>query len=76
MTDTAQETSHRVVDAPDRPTPGPHPRGHGPMGQQGPSEKAINFGPSLRRLLGNLRPEMPRIVVVTVLTAAAATDRS
>jgi len=71
MTDTAQETSHRVVDAPERPKNGPQQRGHGPMGQQGPSEKAINFGPSLRRLLGNLRPEMPRIVVVTVLTAAA-----
>jgi ABC-type thiamine transport system ATPase subunit len=36
MTDTAQETSHRVVDAPERPKNGPQQRGHGPMGQQGP----------------------------------------
>jgi ATP-binding cassette subfamily B multidrug efflux pump len=28
MTDTAQETSHRVVDAPERPKNGPQQRGH------------------------------------------------
>ena len=45
----------RVTDAPERPKHGPQVRGHGP-GAQGPVEKAINFGPSLRRLLGRLRP--------------------
>ncbi|WZX00346.1 ABC transporter ATP-binding protein [Propioniciclava soli] len=36
---------------------------------QGPVEKAINFGPSLRRLLGQLRPERGKIGIVVVLTA-------
>ena len=87
-----------VTAAPERPAaPAANPRpkfgpprhgigpGHGPMGGSG--EKAINFGPSLRRLLGHLRPELPRIwfvlamvVVSTIGTAVgpvilgAATD--
>ncbi len=60
----------RVTDAPERPKHGPQFRGHGP-GAQGPVEKAINFGPSLRRLLGRLRPERGKIVVVFVLTIVA-----
>ncbi|MGY4720500.1 ABC transporter ATP-binding protein [Naumannella huperziae] len=34
-------------------------RGHGrgPLATQAPAEKALNFGPSVRRLLGHLRPE-------------------
>mgnify|MGYP000340764856 CR=1 FL=1 len=71
MSDTTAQTTHRVVDAPERPKDGPRQRGHGPMGNQGPAEKAINFGPSLRRLLGNLRPERTRIIIVAILTAAA-----
>ncbi|MEA4943430.1 MAG: ABC transporter ATP-binding protein [Propionicimonas sp.] len=49
-----------------RPKYGPQRRGgggHGPMGG-GTGEKAVNFGPSLRRLLGNLGPELPKIWLV------------
>ncbi len=56
-----------------RPRFGPPGRGagsgHGPMGGSG--EKAINFVPSLRRLLGHLRPELPRIWFVLVMTLVA-----
>ena len=45
-----------MTDAPERPKHGPQVRGHGPMGGMRDQEKAINFGPSLRRLLGTLRP--------------------
>ena len=69
-TDAAASEPHRVIDAPERPKHGPQVRGHGPMAQ-GPVEKAINFGPSLRRLLGRLRPERVRIVTVIVLTAVS-----
>ncbi|MDO8107524.1 ABC transporter ATP-binding protein [Isoptericola sp. b441] len=48
------------------------PLGHGPMGGLGqPAAKAMNFGPSLRRLLGELRPERLVIVAVLVLTATS-----
>ncbi|QIG41048.1 ABC transporter ATP-binding protein [Microbacterium sp. 4R-513] len=43
----------------------PMPRG--PMGQAGPGEKAQNFGPSAKRLLGTLRTDMPQLIVVLVL---------
>ncbi len=41
--------------------------GHGPMGGVGSGEKAISFGPSLRRLLGNLGPELPKIWLVIAM---------
>ncbi|WP_308468264.1 ABC transporter ATP-binding protein [Rathayibacter soli] len=41
----------------------------GPFGGMGmPAEKSMNFGPSAKRLLGRLRPEVWPIVLVTVLT--------
>jgi ATP-binding cassette subfamily B multidrug efflux pump len=43
------------------------PMGRGPMGRgpgQAPAEKARSFGPSARRLLGTLRSERGRLVVV------------
>ncbi|MGB3955922.1 MAG: ABC transporter ATP-binding protein [Brooklawnia sp.] len=40
--------------------------GHGPMAQN-VNEKAINFGPSLRRLLGLLRPERMLFAVVIAM---------
>ncbi|WP_318011383.1 ABC transporter ATP-binding protein [Actinotalea sp. M2MS4P-6] len=50
------------------------PMGHGPMGGLGmPTAKAMNFGGSLRRLLGELKPERPVIVVVLLLTAIGVT---
>ncbi|MGC4154252.1 MAG: ABC transporter ATP-binding protein [Propionicimonas sp.] len=55
-----------------RPKYGPQPGmgrgpGHGPMGGGGTGEKAISFLPSLRRLLGNLGPELPKIWLVIAM---------
>ncbi|WP_407941470.1 ABC transporter ATP-binding protein [Microlunatus kandeliicorticis] len=53
--------------APERPKYAP-PRTGGPPGAMGrPVEKSINFGPSLRRLLGHLGPERPILVGVVAL---------
>ena len=60
----------KVSDAPERPKHGPQVRGHGP-GAMGPQEKAINFLPSLKRLLGTLRPERTKIILVVALTVVA-----
>ncbi|WP_374238071.1 ABC transporter ATP-binding protein [Microbacterium sp. SS28] len=43
------------------------PMQRGPMGQAGPGEKAQNFGPSARRLLGTLRSDRPLLILVLVL---------
>ena len=43
------------------------PMHRGPMGQAGGGEKAQNFGPSARRLLGTLRTDTPRLIGVVVL---------
>jgi ATP-binding cassette subfamily B multidrug efflux pump len=55
--------------------PGPArrgPGGGGPFGGAGmPAEKAMNFGPSAKRLFGRLRPERWMIVVVTVFAVAS-----
>jgi len=67
MTARQQE---RVTQAPERPKHGPQTRGHGPMAM-GPAEKAINFGPSLRRLLATLRPERTLIWLVIALTVVS-----
>lgn len=49
------------------------PRGQGPAGPHGRfgGDKAINFGPSLRRLLGRMREFRVALVVVVVLGALA-----
>ena len=53
----------------ERPKYGPQHRGGGPMGHgAGTGEKAVSFGPSMRRLLGHLRPELPQIIAVIVMT--------
>ncbi|MCR2813466.1 ABC transporter ATP-binding protein/permease [Microbacterium sp. zg.Y1090] len=41
--------------------------GHGPGRGTAPVQKAQNFGPSARRLLGELRVDLPRIVTVLIL---------
>ena len=46
-----------------RRAPGPR----GPMGQAAPGEKAQNFLPSAKRLLGTLRTDTPKLVAVVVL---------
>ncbi len=44
------------------------PGGRGPFGGAGaPAEKAMNFGPSARRLLGRLRPERAMLLLVVLL---------
>jgi ATP-binding cassette subfamily B multidrug efflux pump len=45
--------------------------GRGLMGGGGPVEKSLNFGPSARRLLGELRPERPLISLTMGLGAAS-----
>ncbi|HSP53941.1 MAG TPA: ABC transporter ATP-binding protein, partial [Cryobacterium sp.] len=55
------------------PARGPGP-GHGPFGgMSAPAEKAMNFGPSARRLLGKLRPERLWLGLVLVLAVASVT---
>ena len=66
----SETVKHKVEDAPERPKHGPQVRGHGP-GSMGPQEKAINFLPSLKRLLGTLRPERTKIIAVIALTVVA-----
>ncbi|MFC4243034.1 ABC transporter ATP-binding protein [Gryllotalpicola reticulitermitis] len=56
---------------PMRPPARRGPMGGGPMGMGAPAEKASNFGPSARRLLGRLRGERIAIVLVTALGAAS-----
>jgi ATP-binding cassette, subfamily B, multidrug efflux pump len=65
-----------AVDGPPRPTVGPvgprPPMGRGPMANFGmPAEKSLNFGPSVRRLLGRLRPERLLLSLVLALTVAS-----
>jgi ATP-binding cassette subfamily B protein len=42
------------------------PVGRGPHGMGMVGQKAIDFGPSVRRLIGHLRPEVPKVVAVVV----------
>ena len=58
---------------PDGPTPVRRgPGGGGPFGgMQGPAEKALNFGPSAKRLLGRLAPERGMIVLIVLLGVAS-----
>ncbi|GAA2180782.1 ABC transporter ATP-binding protein [Brooklawnia cerclae] len=71
-TETSRE-EHRVTRANARPKIGPARRtgGPGPMGGQGVAEKAVSFGPSLRRLLGMMRPERLVFAVVIVMGIAS-----
>jgi ATP-binding cassette subfamily B protein len=57
----------------ERPKYGPQ-RGGGPMSHgMGTGEKAVNFIPSLKRLLGHLRPELPWIIAVVVMVIVSTT---
>lgn len=56
-----------------RPPVGPG-RGGGPFGGMNiPAEKAMNFGPSAKRLLGTLRPERAWLLLVLVMGVASVT---
>ncbi|MDR1512268.1 MAG: ABC transporter ATP-binding protein/permease [Propionibacteriaceae bacterium] len=82
MTEKAEDQAQvSVADdapkAPERPQHGPNrhagpggPPGGGPPGSR-PVEKAINFGPSLKRLLSYLGPERVKVVVSIVMAAFA-----
>ncbi len=59
--------------APERPKHGPSGGGIGPMGRGRVAEKAISFGPSMKRLLAHLRPERVRITFVLLLTGISVT---
>jgi ATP-binding cassette subfamily B protein len=57
------------VKANERPKYAPQQRGGGPMGHGvGTGEKAASFGPSLRRLLGHLRPEILSVYAVIAMS--------
>ncbi len=55
------------IKANERPKHGPRTIGHGPMAGHGVAEKAVAFGPSLRRLLGQMRPERLLFIVVVLM---------
>ena len=70
----APEQDAPVKVANERPQYGPRHRG-GPMGhgggRGGTGEKAVNFLPSLKRLLTHFRAELARVVVVVVMVIFA-----
>jgi ATP-binding cassette subfamily B multidrug efflux pump len=47
------------------------PRPGGPMGMGMPAAKSLNFGPNAKRLLGRLRPERARLVIVILMAIAS-----
>ena len=66
----SQDTEDRP--APARPPVRRGPGGGGPFGGMGmPAEKSLNFGPSARRLAGQLKPERWAIVFVTLLAVVS-----
>ena len=54
--------------APERPTGGPQKSSGPSFGQSAPAEKAMNFGPSMKRLIGHLREE--RLIMIAVIALA------
>ncbi len=71
MSDTTTKTAEAPKVANERPKFGPQRRG-GPMGHgpgMGSGEKAVNFGPSMRRLVGQLAPEKVKVTIVVVVAA-------
>jgi ATP-binding cassette, subfamily B, multidrug efflux pump len=64
MSERPSTKDTKVMSAPNRPPPRTF---GGPFGGGGMTEKAMNFGPSVQRLLGRLRPERARLVGVLVL---------
>ncbi|WP_082462472.1 ABC transporter ATP-binding protein [Agromyces sp. Leaf222] len=65
---TQAEIASEAEAAPAPPAAPPR-RGGGPFGggAQAPVQKAMNFGPSAKRLIGRLRPEAWPVITVTVL---------
>lgn len=66
----ADQAAAAAVDAQTAPARPKHGgRAQGPMGMSMGGEKPVNFGVSLRRLLGHLRPERPLIGGVILMAA-------
>ncbi|MEE9963641.1 MAG: ABC transporter ATP-binding protein/permease [Propionicimonas sp.] len=71
-TENDTEATSAPIKANERPKYAPQGRGGGPMGHgAGTGEKAVSFVPSMKRLLGHLSPELPRIIAVIVMLAFA-----
>ncbi|MDP9695669.1 UNVERIFIED_ORG: ATP-binding cassette subfamily B protein [Arthrobacter globiformis] len=70
QTGTAPGTQRPDVVRIPRPTGGPG-RGGPFAGMNVPAEKALNFGPSARRLLGELRPERAWLALVLALAVVS-----
>ena len=71
---TAATDENTPVVANERPKFGPRTRGHGPMGNMGgATEKAVNFLPSLKRLVGYLSPQKVAVLIVIVVAAIGVT---
>ena len=65
----SDSTESDDVKVPARP-----PRGGGPFGGMNiPAEKAMNFGPSAKRLLGKLHPERLWLILVLMLAVVSVT---
>ena len=65
----AEEKITKAAERPkDAPRGGP---GHGPMGGMRAAEKAINFWPSMRRLIRMLRPERTLVLAVLAMTTVS-----
>ncbi len=72
MSAPAKTVTKTPIKANERPKYAPPQRTGGPMGHgTGTGEKAVSFGPSLRRLLGHLRPERLLIVGVMAMVVVA-----
>src|SRR6188472_4645295 len=71
----ASKTAAPAAQAPLRiPRPAGGPGRGGPFaGMNIPAEKAMNFGPSARRLLGELRPERLWLTLVLMLAVVSVT---
>jgi ATP-binding cassette subfamily B multidrug efflux pump len=72
--ETTSADENKPAVANERPKFGPQRRQHGPMGAMGaPAEKAMNFGPSLKRLVGYLGPQKVAVSIVILMAAVGVT---
>ncbi|MGV8848258.1 MAG: ABC transporter ATP-binding protein [Propionibacteriaceae bacterium] len=68
--DTTELSANAPKVANERPKFGPQGRSHGPMGPMGAAaEKAVSFGPSLKRLIGHLAPQKVAVTIVILVAA-------
>ncbi len=67
-TESTSDSPQKAANERPRNAPPAGSGGHGPMRGARPAEKAVSFGPSVRRLLANLRPE--RMILLLVITMA------